>query len=185
MPLRVPAQTHFKRPGIPSKVGINRANEVASPMPGWKSVPPKDDQGYFDRMSRAIFTAGLNWRMIEKKWPDFQRAFRGFSPERVAKLSERDISVLMKDPGIVRNEKKIRATVENAKTVLDLAKEYGSLKGYIKGFGMREGKLLEDLQYKFKHVGPATARVFLWSVGFPLTPTEEEKRWMKGHPEHD
>src|SRR5207237_10371978 len=51
--------------------------------------------------------------------------------------------------------------------------------------GKREGKLLEDLQYKFKHMGPATARVFLWSVGYPLTPNEEEKRWMKGHPDHD
>src|SRR5256885_14678327 len=47
----------------------------------------------------------------------------------------------------------------------------------------REGKLLEDLQYKFKHVGPSTARTFLWSVGYPLSPTAEEKRWMKGHPE--
>src|SRR5256885_14678326 len=109
------------------------------PMPGWKTVPPKDDQGYFDLMSRAIFTAGLNWRMIEKKWPDFQRAFRDFTPEKVARLSERDISALMKDPGIVRNEKKIRATVENAKTILDLAKEHGSIKGYISGFGSVKG----------------------------------------------
>jgi len=158
---------------------------VAVPMPGWKAVPPKDDHGYLDLMSRAIFSAGLNWRMIEKKWPHFRKAFRDFSPEKVARLSERDIRALMQDSAIVRNEKKIRATVENAKTILDLAKEHGSVKGYIQGFGKREGKLLEALQYKFKHMGPATARVFLWSIGFPLTPNEEEKRWMKGHPEHD
>src|SRR5436189_564450 len=120
-----------------------------------------------------------------RKWPHFRTAFRDFSPEKVARLSERDIGALMEDSGIVRNEKKIRATVENAKTILDLAKEHGSVKGYIAGFGKREGKLLEDLQYKFRHMGPATARVFLWSVGYPLTPNEEEKRWMKGHPEHD
>jgi 3-methyladenine DNA glycosylase Tag len=175
---------HFEGARTTAKVGINRANKVLKPMPGWKAVAPKNDQGYFDLMSRAIFTAGLNWRMVENKWPHFQKAFRGFSPEKVAKLSERDISALMQDSGIVRNEKKIRATVENAKTILDLAKEYGSLKGYIDGFGKREGKLLEDLQYKFKHMGPATARVFLWTVGYPLTPTKEEKQWMKGHPEH-
>jgi len=169
---------------IAANVGINRANKVAVPMPGWKAVPPKDDQGYLDLMSRAIFTAGLNWSMVEKKWPHFRKAFRDFSPEKVARLSERDIRALMQDPGIVRNERKIRATVENAKTMLDLGKQYGSVKGYIAGFGQREGKLLEDLQYKFKHIGPATARVFLWSVGYPLTPTAEEKQWMKGHPEH-
>src|SRR5205807_7805451 len=144
-----------------ANVGINRANQVGVPMPGWKAVRPKDDHGYLDLMSRAIFSARLNWRMIEKKWPHFRKAFREFSPEKVARLSERDIGALMEDSGIVRNEKKIRATVENAKTILDLAKEHGSVKGYIAGFGKREGKLLEDLQYKFKHMGPATARVFL------------------------
>ncbi len=154
-------------------------------MPGWKAAPPKDDRGYLDLMSKAIFSAGLNWRMVEKKWPHFRKAFRDFSPEKVAGLSERDIRALMQDSGIVRNERKIRATVENARTILDLAKEHGSVKGYIAGFGTREGKLLEDLQYKFKHMGPATARVFLWSIGYSLTPTEDEKRWMKGHPEHD
>jgi len=153
-------------------------------MPGWKAVPPKNDQGYLDLMSRAIFTAGLNWRMVEKKWPHFRKAFHDFSPEKVARLSERDVRALMQDPGIVRNERKIRATVENAKTMLDVAKEHGSVKAYIQGFGKREGKLLEDLQYKFEHIGPATARVFVWSVGYPLNPTEEERRWMKGHPEH-
>jgi 3-methyladenine DNA glycosylase Tag len=153
--------------------------------PSWKAVPPKDDAGYFDIMSRAIFTAGLNWEMVEKKWPNFQKAFGGFSPTKVAGLSARDIDALMANPAIVRNEKKIRATVENAKTILDLEREYGSLRGYIESFGKREGKLLEDLQYKFKHMGPSTARVFLWMVGYPLTPTKEEKQWMRGHPEHD
>src|SRR3979490_2554434 len=109
-------------------------------------------------MSRAIFTAGLNWSMVEKKGSHFANALPDFSPDKVARLSEREIRALMQDPGIVRNERKIRATVENAKTILDLAKEYGSVKAYIRGFGKREGKLLEELQYKFKHIGPATAR---------------------------
>jgi DNA-3-methyladenine glycosylase I len=139
-------------------------------MPGWKAVPPKEDQGYFDLMSRAIFTAGLNWSMVEKKWPHFRKAFRDFSPEKVARLSERDIRALMQDSGIVRNEKKIRATVENARAILDLAKEYGSVKTYLAGFGKREGKLLEDLQYKFKHVGPATARCSSGRLDIPSVP---------------
>lgn len=149
--------------------------------PSWTAVPPKDDQSYLELMSKAIFTAGLNWSMVEKKWPNFQKAFADFSPKKVASLSERDVTALMDDSGIIRNEKKIRATVENAKTILDLAKEYGSVKGYLDSFGKREGKLLEDIQYKFKHMGPSTARTFLWMVGYPLTPTDEERQWMKGH----
>ena len=152
--------------------------------PSSKAAPPKDDSGYFDMMSKAIFTAGLNWSVVEKKWPNFRKAFGGFSPAKVAKLSEKEVESLMKDSGIVRNEKKIRATVENAKSILDLEKEFGSMKGYIESFGKEEGRLQEELQNKFKHLGPSTARTFLWMVGYPLTPTKEEKMWMKGHPEH-
>ena len=149
--------------------------------PGWKVTPPKSDSDYFDRMSKAIFTAGLNWRMVENKWPNFHKAFAGFSPAKVAKLSEKEIRALMNDRGIVRNEKKIRATVQNAKTIIELQKEHGSFRAWIDSFGKQEVKLQEELQEKFRHVGPSTARMFLWSVGYPLTPTKEEKVWMKGH----
>lgn len=150
-----------------------------SPASG--AAPPKDDSDYLDRLSKAIFTAGLNWRMVENKWPGFRAAFSGFSPSKVARLTERDIDVLMKDSRIVRNERKIRATVENAKAMLALQREYGSVKGYIDSFGKREAELLTALQQEFRHAGPSTARAFLWMVGYPLRPTKEEAKWVKVH----
>jgi len=153
--------------------------------PTWKATPPRDDSDYFDRMSKAIFTAGLNWRMVENKWPAFQKAFSGFSPAKVAKLTEKDVKALMKNQGIVRNEKKIRATIENAKAMLAIEKEFGSVKKYIASFGRGEVKLQRELQERFSHVGPSTARMFLWMVNYPLTATKEERMWMKGHPEHN
>jgi DNA-3-methyladenine glycosylase I len=159
----------------------NRSGPLLSPL--WKDTPPKDDQEYFDRMSMAIFTAGLNWRMVENKWPNFRKAFAEFSPTRVAKLTDRDIGALMNNQGIVRNEKKIRATVQNARTVLELEKEFGSVKEYIRSFGRQEERLQEELQGRFRHMGPSTARMFLWMVGYHLTPTREERMWMKSHPE--
>ncbi len=131
-------------------------------------------------MSKAIFSAGLNWKMIDNKWPDFRTAFAGFSPEVVAKFSTSRVRKLMKDPKIVRNEKKIRATVENAKEVLAIKKEHGSFKKYIQSFGKDEEKLQEDLRRRFGHLGPSSARMFLWSVGYPLTTNKEEKAWMAG-----
>ncbi len=116
--------------------------------------------------------------MVEKKWPNFRKAFASFSPEKVAKMTERDVKSLMGDPGIVRNERKIRATIHNAGKFVSLKKEFGSFKGYIASFGKDEGRLQEDLQGKFQHVGGSTARMFLWSVGYDLTPTSEEKKWM-------
>ncbi len=146
--------------------------------PGWKAAPPKDDSEYFERMSRSLFTAGLNWSMVEKKWPNFRKAFAAFSPEKVSKMTEKDVKTLMGDSGIVRNERKIRATVHNAGEVIELEKEFGSFNGYIASFGKDETRLVEDLQKRFKHVGGSTARMFLWSVGYKLTPTAEEKEWL-------
>lgn len=153
-------------------------------MPIMNTKPPKDDAGYFDLMSRAIFTAGLNWKMVENKWPDFRKAFADFSPAKVAKMTEKDVRALMKDTRIVRNEKKIQATIENARTMLDLAKEHESFDGYIDSFGKKEKLVLEDLQRRFKFMGPSTARMFLWMAGYRLTPTKEEQTWMKAHPDH-
>jgi 3-methyladenine DNA glycosylase Tag len=149
--------------------------------PGWKVKPPKDDSEYFERMTKTIFTAGLSWKMVEKKWPSFRTAFSGFSLGKVARFSEKNVGGLLKDEGIVRNERKIRATVHNAGQFLRLGKEFGSFRVYLDSFDRDEGRLQLDLQERFQHVGPSTARMFLWSVGYPLTPNREEKKWMAGH----
>ena len=149
--------------------------------PGWKVKPPKTDSEYFERMTKAIFTAGLSWKMIENKWPNFTKAFSGFSPIKVKGFSEKDIGRLLKDEGIVRNERKIRATVHNASQFLLLGREFGSLRGYLDSFGKDEERLQTDLRERFQHLGPSTARMFLWSSGCPLTPSREEKKWMASH----
>ena len=153
--------------------------------PAGRVARPKTDSDYFDRMCKAVFSAGLNWRVIENKWTGFRKAFEGFDPESVARMSEKEIQALLKNPDVVRNEKKIRSTVQNAKTMVELKKEFGSMRSYIDSFGRKEEKLQDELQSRFKHVGPSTARTFLWMVGYKLTPTKEEKMWMKGHHEHD
>ena len=152
-------------------------------VPDVDASPPKDDAGYLDRLSRAVFMAGLNWKMIENKWPDFGKAFSEFSPEKVSKMTEKEIRTLMKNGGIVRNERKIRSTIENARTVVQLQKEFGSVEKYVKSFGKDEERLQQDLQKRFSHVGPSTARTFLWMAGHRLTPTKEERAWLKAHKE--
>ncbi len=132
-------------------------------------------------MSKALFSAGLNWKMIDKKWPNFRTAFADFSPGVVAKISESQVRELMKDTGIVRNEKKIRATVRNARTILEIEKEHGSFKKYLNSFGKHEERLQTDLQERFQHLGPSSSRMFLWSVGYPLAPNKEEKEWLASH----
>ncbi len=149
--------------------------------PSVRVTQPKDDSEYFERMTRALFAAGLNWKMIENKWPEFKRAFSGFAIAKVANLSERGVGRLIKDAEIVRNEKKIRATVYNAGEFVRLGREFGSFRKYLQSFGRDEELLQEDLQERFHHLGPSSARMFLWLAGHQLTPNKEEKAWIAGH----
>jgi DNA-3-methyladenine glycosylase I len=148
-------------------------------MPATRKVTqPKDDSEYFERMTKCIFTAGLNWDVVEKKWPNFRKAFASFSPPIVARFSGADVRALMNDQGIVRNERKIGATVNNAAEFLRLQQEFGSFGKYLDSFGEDEKRLQDDLKERFQHVGASTARMFLWSSGYELTPNAEEKKWM-------
>ena len=55
-------------------------------MPSWKVSAPKNDDEYFERMTKALFQAGPNWKMVEDKWPNFEKAFAGFSIPKVPKV---------------------------------------------------------------------------------------------------
>ena len=107
-------------------------------MSPWKATRPKDDRGYFERMTTRIFSAGLNWQVVEKKRAGFQKAFSGFMPEMVARYAEKDVKRLVSDAEIVRNERKIRSTIYNAGEFERIKKEYGSFRNYLNSFGKRE-----------------------------------------------
>lgn len=147
----------------------------------WKTDRPKTDDGYFERMSRALFQAGLNWSMIEKKWPGFKKAFAGFSISKVAKFTEVNIRTLMKDASIVRNEMKIRSVIANAQECLRVKTEFGSFQAYLDSFKGNEARLIADLRKRFRHLGESSARIFLYMVGMELTPTREERQWHAAH----
>jgi len=148
------------------------------PSEEWRVSPPKTDDEYFERMTRALFQAGLNWRVIESKWPNFQKAFHKFSIKKIAKFGDGKISKLMNDTSIVRNEAKIVSTIYNAQQALKLEKEFGSFPKYIKSFGKDHASLQTDLQSRFHHLGESSSRTFLWMSGVKLTPTAEEKKWL-------
>src|SRR5208283_3713054 len=85
-------------------------------VPEWwyREKRPANDNAYFENMSRVIFQAGLNWRVIDNKWPTIKKAFANFNINKVASFTNADVERLMKDPGVVRNKGKIQATIQNA-----------------------------------------------------------------------
>jgi len=137
--------------------------------PEWiyRGKSPPNDDAYFENMTRVIFLAGLSWKMIDKKWPNFRMAFKNFSVERVARFTQKDVQELMNDAGIVRNRAKITAAVDNARRFQNVRTEYGSFKQYLDSLDKSENyaSVIKDLGRKFSRVGPSSARIFLYSVG--------------------
>lgn len=82
-------------------------------------VPLKGQNELFERIALEGFQAGLSWITILKRREGFRKAFKNFEIEKVAKFRKPQVVKLMQDPGIIRNEQKIRAAIHNANLILD------------------------------------------------------------------
>jgi DNA-3-methyladenine glycosylase I len=89
--------------------------------------PVHDTVGLFERISLEAFQSGLSWLTILRKREGFRRAFAGFDPDIVAGFGPPDVERLLADTGIIRNRRKIEATVTNARTILGLDRPLGDL----------------------------------------------------------
>ena len=88
-------------------------------------MPVRDEQGLFERISLEAFQSGLSWATILRKRPAFRAAFHNFEPDAVAAFTQTDEDRLLADAGIVRNRRKIRATITNARATVALRDEGG------------------------------------------------------------
>jgi DNA-3-methyladenine glycosylase I len=75
--------------------------------------------------------AGLNWLMVLKKRENYRRAYDDFDPEIIANYDQRKVSELMNNQGIIRNKRKIEASINNAKKFIEIQDEFGSFDQYI------------------------------------------------------
>ncbi len=88
------------------------------------AVPSHDDHHLFEMLVLETFQAGLSWETILNKRERFRQAFDGFDIERIRRYDENKIAELMNDPGIIRNRRKIVATVGNANAFRDMQTSY-------------------------------------------------------------
>jgi DNA-3-methyladenine glycosylase I len=129
--------------------------------------------------------AGLSWKTILDRRQNYRRAFDNFDMCKIAEYSKKDIGRLLRDKGIIRNRLKIEATIENAKRLLQVNKEFGSFDKYIWQFvGSRPKKnkfkkiselpaqtresdtMSRDLKKRgFRFVGPTICYAFMQAVG--------------------
>ena len=97
-------------------------------------VPEHDDRRLFELLTLEGAQAGLAWITILRKRDGYRRAFAGFDPAAVARFDDRRVDELLGDPGIVRNRLKVQSTVTNARAVLAVQDELGSLDAYLWSF---------------------------------------------------
>jgi len=90
-------------------------------------APVTDTAGLYERLTLEAFQSGLAWITILRKRDAFRRAFAAFDPVAVAAFTEGDVDRLLADPGIVRNRRKIEATIANARVVADLGPAFADL----------------------------------------------------------
>jgi 3-methyladenine DNA glycosylase Tag len=138
-------------------------------------IEPTKTADYLEVLTKAVFQSGISWRVIEAKWSGFQEAFFRFDPKKIARLSERDVDELAQDTRIVRNRKKIEATIDNAVEMIAIEKEFGSIRDYLRSHGSFEATVA-DLRKRFRFVGETGAYFFLHVVGEKV-PSHEE--WQK------
>jgi DNA-3-methyladenine glycosylase I len=97
-------------------------------------VPVHDDCTMFEFLTLEAAQAGLSWYTVLRKREAYRKAFGHFDPKRVARYGKRELASLLNNPGIIRNQQKIVAAINNAQRFLEVQSEFGSFDRYIWGF---------------------------------------------------
>ena len=119
-------------------------------------VPVYDDDTLFEFLILETFQAGLSWITILRKRENFRKAFDGFDYLKIAQYDQMKIDQLLQDSGIIRNKLKIKATITNAQSFIEIQKEFGSFSSYIWGF--TGGKPIKNSLKDYK-LGPANTEL--------------------------
>lgn len=151
--------------------------------------PVDDDFRLFEKLSLEGFQSGLSWRTILAKRENFRKAFHNFDFNKVARFTQKDVTRLLKDEGIVRHKGKIEAVINNAKCAQEVVKRDGSLAAFLWSFEPHKkdltkpqtastseasvvlSKTLKKKGWKF--VGPTTVYAFMQAMGLINDHTKE------------
>ena len=146
-------------------------------------MPVTDDAGVFERLSLEAFQSGLSWLTILRKRDALREAFAGFDPDQVAAFGETDVARLLGNADIIRNDRKIRATIANARATVKLRESGSGLTQLVWSFmpaespaprteqqvpsESRESRALakELKRQGFSFVGPVTVYALMTAIG--------------------
>ena len=126
------------------------------------------DHRWLAEMTRGVFRAGFNWRVIDNKWAGFEAAFHGFDAPLNAAMSEDEFDAHLKDTRIIRNAQKVASVRANAQFLVDLAREHGSAARFFADWPDSDfAGLLELMKKRAARCAGETAMRFFRGMGKP------------------
>ncbi len=146
-------------------------------------LPIFSQKHLYEHIVLEIFQAGLNWLTMLKKREGFRLAFADFAAEKVAKYGAAEMEKLMTDASLIRNRRKIEASVNNARIFLDISEKYHDFGNFISRFKPEKeiiyqveadipaqtaeaAALAKELkEWGFKFIGPTSAYAYMQGVG--------------------
>lgn len=131
--------------------------------------PVQDERRLFEKICLEGFQAGLSWLTILNKRENFRAAFANFEADQVSSFDANDVKRLLSDAGIVRHAGKIASTINNAKRVLELRREFGSLGAYV-------WRLEPHAASRPQHITHETLKTFTTSSASTGLSTDLKKR---------
>lgn len=129
--------------------------------------PIHDDNELFGRLILEINQAGLSWETVLKKEESFREAYHNFDIQTIAAYTEEDRERLLSNPGIIRNKLKVNAAIENARTIIELQKEFGSFEKWLEHHHPKTlPEWMKLFKKTFKFTGGEIVNEFLMSTGY-------------------
>ena len=114
--------------------------------------PSHDDRHLFEMLILEGAQAGLSWETILKRREGYRKAFHGFDPIKVAKMTDKVLEALLENPEIIRNRLKVYGARQNAQVFLRIQEEFGSFDRYLWAFV--KGKPIQSHSKSLREIPP-------------------------------
>jgi 3-methyladenine DNA glycosylase Tag len=136
-----------------------------------EKISPTSLADYLDIMCKSVFQSGMSWKVIDAKWPGTREALREFDPYAIAEMDGDDVDELTQDTRLIRNRRKIEATIGNARRMIELDEEHKGFQNYLRAHG-DFWATLNAVKKDFKFMGDMGTYLFLYVVGEDVIPHE-------------
>ena len=157
-------------------------------------VPNFDDHYLYEMLILESFQAGLSWECILNKRENFRKAYDNFDLDKVISFDDKKLSELANNKGIIRNKRKIYASINNSKIFKEICSQYGTFYNYLRTFTMDKtvyeigrttsglsDAISKDLQSRgMTFVGSVIIYSYLQAIGVVYSHDEECYQHKKG-----